>query len=83
MTTSGGDDSARRESTGGREAARSLSSRLRRLVDDLAAGNGPFEAGPWRVAVEETSMLPALEPGDWLLVDPTTCAVVTSATLTQ
>jgi signal peptidase I len=27
--------------------------------------------GPWRVAVSETSMAPALEPGDWLLVDPT------------
>jgi len=28
--------------------------------------------GPWRVAVEEGSMAPALLPGDWLLVDPTT-----------
>jgi signal peptidase I len=28
--------------------------------------------GPWRVAVAEGSMLPALAPGDWLLVDPTT-----------
>ncbi len=28
--------------------------------------------GPWRVAVAEASMRPALEPGDWLLVDPTT-----------
>ncbi len=27
--------------------------------------------GPWRVTVAEASMLPALEPGDWLLVDPT------------
>ena len=27
--------------------------------------------GPWRVAVTEDSMRPALEPGDWLLVDPT------------
>jgi hypothetical protein len=27
--------------------------------------------GPWRVAVAESSMEPALEPGDWLLVDPT------------
>ncbi len=27
--------------------------------------------GPWRVAVAEDSMLPALRPGDWLLVDPT------------
>jgi signal peptidase I len=28
--------------------------------------------GPWRVRVEEASMRPAIEPGDWLLVDPTT-----------
>jgi signal peptidase I len=27
--------------------------------------------GPWRVAVAEASMQPAIEPGDWLLVDPT------------
>jgi signal peptidase I len=27
--------------------------------------------GPWRVAVVEDSMRPAIEPGDWLLVDPT------------
>jgi hypothetical protein len=27
--------------------------------------------GPWRVAVIERSMTPAIEPGDWLLVDPT------------
>jgi signal peptidase I len=27
--------------------------------------------GPWRVRVEEGSMLPAIAPGDWLLVDPT------------
>jgi hypothetical protein len=26
--------------------------------------------GPWRVAVTEASMLPAIEPGDWLVVDP-------------
>ena len=28
--------------------------------------------GPWRVAVVEASMAPAILPGDWLLVDPTT-----------
>lgn len=28
--------------------------------------------GPWRVAVVDGSMRPAIEPGDWLLVDPTT-----------
>ncbi|HEY8870989.1 MAG TPA: S26 family signal peptidase [Candidatus Limnocylindrales bacterium] len=27
--------------------------------------------GPWRVVVVEASMLPAIAPGDWLLVDPT------------
>ena len=27
--------------------------------------------GPWRVTVREASMLPAIAPGDWLLVDPT------------
>ena len=27
--------------------------------------------GPWRVAVAEESMKPALAPGDWLLIDPT------------
>ena len=33
----------------------------------------PYEnARPWRVTVAEGSMRPALEPGDWLLVDPTT-----------
>jgi len=26
--------------------------------------------GPWRVAVSEESMRPAIEPGDWLLLDP-------------
>ena len=26
--------------------------------------------GPWRVAVAEESMTPALQPGDWLLLDP-------------
>jgi signal peptidase I len=25
---------------------------------------------PWRVAVTEASMLPAIAPGDWLVVDP-------------
>ena len=31
-------------------------------------------AGPWRIAVIEGSMLPAVESGDWLLVDPTVAA---------
>jgi hypothetical protein len=37
---------------------------LRRLLDRL-------RRGPWRVVVAEASMRPAIEPGDWLLVDPT------------
>lgn len=28
--------------------------------------------GPWRVVVSESSMAPTIQPGDWLLVDPTT-----------
>ncbi len=28
--------------------------------------------GPWRVAVADGSMLPSVNPGDWLLIDPTT-----------
>jgi signal peptidase I len=28
--------------------------------------------GPWRITVDEASMRPAIESGDWLLVDPTT-----------
>lgn len=28
--------------------------------------------GPWRLAVREASMEPAVHEGDWLLVDPTT-----------
>jgi len=32
----------------------------------------PRVRGPWRVAVSESSMRPAIEPGDWLLLDPTT-----------
>jgi hypothetical protein len=27
--------------------------------------------GPWRIAVTDESMQPTLEPGDWLLADPT------------
>jgi signal peptidase I len=27
--------------------------------------------GPWRITVDEASMRPAIEAGDWLLVDPT------------
>jgi signal peptidase I len=45
---------------------------LRRVpgLGRIAARRRP--RGPWRVAVIEASMRPAIEPGDWLLVDPTT-----------
>ncbi len=32
---------------------------------------GRLVGGPWRIAVVEGSMRPAIESGDWLLVDPT------------
>ena len=48
---------------------------------------GRARRGTWRVAVVEDSMAPAIEPGDWLLVDPTSrgwprpgAVVVTSGT---
>ena len=28
--------------------------------------------GPWRLAIEQASMEPTIQAGDWLLVDPTT-----------
>ncbi len=31
----------------------------------------PSRRDPWRVVVAEASMAPTIEPGDWLLVDPT------------
>ncbi|MDQ1324297.1 MAG: Peptidase protein, partial [Chloroflexota bacterium] len=36
----------------------------------MSGRHGPGR-GPWRVVVAEGSMRPAVEPGDWLLVDPT------------
>lgn len=39
-----------------------------------ASRPSPFRArvrGPWRVVVSESSMAPTIQPGDWLLVDPT------------
>ena len=35
---------------------------------------GRARAGTWRVAVVEGSMAPAIEGGDWLLIDPTGAA---------
>jgi len=37
-----------------------------------AGGAAAGLRGPWRVAVVDGSMRPTIEPGDWLLVDPTT-----------
>ncbi len=44
-----------------------------RRVRGAARPGGPLAGvrGPWRVAVVDGSMRPAVEPGDWLLVDPT------------
>ena len=35
-------------------------------------GLGARLEGAWRVAVADGSMRPSIDPGDWLLVDPTT-----------
>jgi signal peptidase I len=45
-----------------------------RRVRGAARRAGLREAlrGPWRVAVADLSMLPTIQPGDWLLIDPTT-----------
>jgi signal peptidase I len=44
-----------------------------RAAANAARGRiGAARRGPWRVTVAEGSMLPTIEPGDWLLVDPTT-----------
>ena len=48
----------------------------RRTVQDPGGGSTRLiwtveVHGPWRVLVAEGSMLPAIAPGDWLLVDPT------------
>lgn len=40
--------------------------------DSDSARGGFARRGIWRVAVAEDSMAPALAPGDWLLLDPTT-----------
>ena len=38
---------------------------------DLAITLRRARGGPWRAEVAEESMVPALLPGDWLLLDPT------------
>lgn len=53
----------------------SVASALRRFRSRSRQATGPRGVrGPWRVAVADASMLPAVRPGDWLLVDPTTRA---------
>ena len=42
-----------------------------RLDDASVADSSARIRGPWRAAVVEGSMRPAVEPGDWLLTDPT------------
>jgi Signal peptidase, peptidase S26 len=43
-----------------------------RGLPKLPAAWQKTRTGTWRVAVAEESMAPALAPGDWLLLDPTT-----------
>jgi signal peptidase I len=59
--------------TTGADSDPSGSAPARFLARTAAVGELVREArdGPWRVEVAEDSMRPALEPGDWLLVDPT------------
>jgi hypothetical protein len=55
-------------------AAGRLAGRLAGRIPGTGRIGSRFEDardGPWRVVVAEDSMRPALEPGDWLLVDPT------------
>lgn len=40
-------------------------------IFDLSRACRAAGHGPWRVEVAERSMAPAIEAGDWLLVDPT------------
>jgi hypothetical protein len=44
---------------------------LRQGLPKLSEAWQKVSHGTWRVAVEEESMAPALAPGDWLLLDPT------------
>jgi signal peptidase I len=49
-----------------------LASAILALAWDAAVLVRRARQGPWRVEVAGESMAPALLPGDWLLVDPTT-----------
>jgi signal peptidase I len=62
------------ESSGGspRARLRGLPKPAAELPAPLAEAWRRARGGIWRVAVEEQSMAPALNAGDWLLLDPTT-----------
>jgi signal peptidase I len=49
-----------------------LASTILALAWDAAGLARRARQGPWRVEVAGDSMAPALLPGDWLLMDPTT-----------
>jgi type IV secretory pathway protease TraF len=58
------------EDAGGKSSGASVSDRANPSESWLRRARD----GTWRVAVAEESMAPALSPGDWLLLDPTTRA---------
>ena len=48
-----------------------VASAILALAWDMGSLARRARRGPWRVEVDGLSMVPALRPGDWLLVDPT------------
>ena len=55
---------------GDRRAREDARQRAAGLTRSPAAAMPAGSTGPWRVAVTEASMTPAIEPGDWLVVNP-------------